>query len=357
MTLALAAAVAVALIRVPGGGVQPQTAVDAKGKIHLVSLEGPAGSADVVYRTSTDRGATWSTPIRVNSIPGAAIATGTVRGAHLALGRDGRPHVVWLGSQKAAGGPNKPSPLLYSRLNAKGKFDAERNLAGRAIGLDGGASIAAAPDGSVWVFWHAPFPGKEGEENRTVWMAASTDDGATFAPERSILKEPVGACGCCGLKADFEAPGVLRVLFRTAREVVHRDMMLLESDDGGHNFTSRQVDSWQIGACVMSTEAFANGAAAWETEKKVVVSIGPAPPQTVPPGPNQKHPSLARNARGETLAVWTEGTAWNRGGSIAWQLYDASGRPEAEKGRADGLPVWGLASAVPIADNGFAILY
>jgi hypothetical protein len=357
MSLVLAAAISVALIRVPGGGVQPQTAVDAMGRIHLVSLEGAPASADVVYRTSIDRGATWSAPIRVNSTPGAAIAAGTVRGAQLALGRNGRPHVVWMGSQSAAGGPNKPAPLLYSRLGTDGKFEAQRNLIRRAWGLDGGPTIAAAPDGRVWAFWHAPAPGEEGEENRTVWMTESDDDGASFKLERAILKQHVGACACCAPKANYEAPGVLRVLFRTAREVVHRDMMLLESSDGGHNFTSRQVDSWQIGACVMSTSSFAPGSTAWETEKKVVVKIGQAPPRAVPVGPNQKHPNLARNGRGETLAVWTEGTAWAKGGSIAWQIYDAAGNPEGETGRASGLPVWGLAAAVPLPGNGFAILY
>lgn len=356
MTLALAA-IAVALLRVPGGGVQPQAAVDQSGLIHLISLEGPPGAADVVYRTSVDQGKTWSHPLRVNSTAGAAIATGTVRGAQLALGKNGRPHIVWMGSQATAMGANRPAPLLYSRLGTNGAFEAERNLIGRALGLDGGPSVAAAPDGRVWIFWHAPFPGKDGEENRTVWMAASNNDGTSFAPERAILKEPLGACACCGLKAAYEAPGVLRVLFRTAREVVHRDMILLESRNGRGNFTSKQVDSWQIGACVMSTSAISATASAWETEKRVVVKIGSAAARPVPPGPNQKHPSLAYNRRGDTLAVWTEGTAWNRGGSVAWQLYDSTGKPQAEIGRADGLPVWGLASAIPLAGGGFAILY
>ena len=356
MTLALAA-IAVALLRVPGGGVQPQAAVDGTGRIHLISLEGSSNAADVVYRSSTDQGKTWSRPLRVNSTAGAAIATGTVRGAQLALGTNGRPHVVWMGSQATAGGANKPAPLLYSRLGTSGAFETERNVIGRALGLDGGPSIAAAPDGRVWIFWHAPFPGKDGEENRTVWMAASKNDGTTFAAERAILTEPLGACACCGLKADYEPPGVLRVLFRTARKVVHRDMTLLESRDGGGNFASKQVDSWQIGACVMSTSAFSATASAWETEKKVIVKIGSATARPVQSGPNQKHPSLASNKLGDTLAVWTEGTAWNRGGSIAWQLYDSAGKSVAEMGRADGLPVWGSASAIPLIGGGFAILY
>jgi len=57
------------------------------------------------------------------------------------------------------------------------------------------------------------------------------------------------------------------------------------------------------------------------------------------------------------LLVWAEGTGWEKGGAVAWQLFDPSGKPTAEKGRADGVPVWGLVAAVPRADGSFTIFY
>jgi hypothetical protein len=36
--------------------------------------------------------------LRVNSQQGSAIAAGAIRGAHLAVGRNGRVHVAWNGS-------------------------------------------------------------------------------------------------------------------------------------------------------------------------------------------------------------------------------------------------------------------
>ena len=58
------------------------------------------------------------------------------------------------------------------------------------------------------------------------------------------------------------------------------------------------------------------------------------------------------------LLAWTEGTGWQKGGSLAWQLFDRSGRPLAEKGRLDGaIPVWSLASVVVRPDGDFTILY
>jgi len=61
--------------------------------------------------------------------------------------------------------------------------------------------------------------------------------------------------------------------------------------------------------------------------------------------------------KGETLFVWTEGTGWAKGGGVAWQLYDKDGKATAEKGRADGVPVWSLATAFAKTDGSFVIVY
>ena len=64
-----------------------------------------------------------------------------------------------------------------------------------------------------------------------------------------------------------------------------------------------------------------------------------------------------KGKRGETLLVWTEGTGWNRGGSLAWQLFDRSGKPVGEAGSAPGIAVWSLAAAVAHPDGSFEIIY
>lgn len=65
----------------------------------------------------------------------------------------------------------------------------------------------------------------------------------------------------------------------------------------------------------------------------------------------------ASNADGETLVAWTEGTAWAKGGSIACQVYDKDNKPTAVRGRVEGLPVWGLLTAVPKREGGFPLVY
>jgi hypothetical protein len=118
----------------------------------------------------------------------------------------------------------------------------------------------------------------------------------------------------------------------------------------------------------MSTLAFVQGpkgvVAAWDTDEQIfftTIKPGTADftaPQSAPgSGGARKHPAVAMNARGEMILVWTEGTGWNRGGAVAWQVYDKDGKPTAEKGRTDGVPAWSLVAVFARADGAFSIIY
>jgi len=358
----------VTLTRVPDGGIQPQVMVDAGGVVHMVYYKGDPGHGDLYYVRSRDGGATFSAPLRVNSQPGSAIAAGNIRGGHIAVGKNGRVHVAWNGSHAPAAKMGA-EPMLYTRMDSAGRaFEPERNLIQSAWGLDGGGALAADSAGNVYVVWHAPAPGAEGEANRRVWIARSTDDGATFERERPAWDRMTGACGCCGLNAFADRKGTLYVLYRSATEVVHRDMYLLVSKDHGRSFDGADVSKWNVGYCVMSSEAFAlspvDVLAAWESEKqayygRVDPATGKMSTPVAAPGAteNRKHPAVAGNAQGDTLLAWTEGMGWKKGGSLAWQVYDKSEQPTAEHGKVAGVPVWSLVAAFARPDGGFTIVY
>jgi hypothetical protein len=360
----------VTLARVPDGGIQPQVAVDASGIVHLVYYKGDPAHGDLYYVRSRDGGATFSAPLRMNSQAGSAIAMGNIRGAHIAIGRNGRVHVAWNGSHQAGPpGPPGREPMLYTRLNNAGNaFEPERNLIQAAYGVDGGGAVAADNSGNVYVFWHAPEPGRQGEENRRVWMARSADDGATFARERPAYDKPTGACGCCGLDAFADRRGILYVLYRSATEMVHRDMYLLVSRDRGQTFRGEDISPWNVGYCVMSSESFAEGSAdvlaAWETEEQAYFGLvdpatGRLSRPTAAPGSagKRKYPAVAGNSAGETIFVWTEGMGWKKGGSLAWQIYNKSGEPTSEHGKAEGVPAWSLVAAFARPGGRFTVLY
>lgn len=356
--------------RAPAGALQPQAVMDAQGTLHLVYLNGEPKGCDVFYTRRAPGKTTFSPPIRVNSQPGSAVAVGTIRGAQFALGNGGRVHVVWNGSMQALPKPpTQSAPLLYARLDDAGTtFEPQRNLISGTQHLDGGGTVAADTKGNVYVLWHSAPPGNQaGEAGRAVFLARSQDEGRTFAGERSVNPEPTGACACCGMRAFADAQGNLFALYRTAASALNRDMTLLLSRDQGSRFTRTTLHRWRLSQCPMSSEFMMEGRgtllAAWETDGAVqyaalrlpeLDTLAPIRPTTTAKG---KHPVLAVNPAGETLLVWTEGTGWQRGGSLVWQLFRPDGRPVGEPQRREGIPVWGLAAAVAEPDGSFTILY
>jgi hypothetical protein len=361
----------VSMLRLPEGAIQPQAAVGDDGAVHVIYFRGPPQQGDVFYAQLEADGESLGEALQVNQQPGSAIAIGNIRGAHLALGRNDRVHVAWMGAKSAKSqGPGGASPMLYTRINAASTaFETERNVIDRHVGLDGGGSLAADRQGNVYVVWHAPDIGKKGEIHRRVWVTRSRDDGRTFEPERAAFDQPTGCCGCCGMRAMADQQGRLFILYRSAEEATHRDMWLLASNDRSQTFRGTLADRWTIDTCVMSTAALADTAegvlAAWETEGQVYFGEVDArdgrvarPIAAPGAGGGRKYPVVATDGEGRTIFAWTEGMGWDRGGAVAWQVYDSSGAPIAGvAGRAEHVPVWGLVAVFARPDGRFVVLY
>jgi hypothetical protein len=366
----------VRIISVPSKGIQPQIAVS-EAVVHMIYFTGDPKHGDVFYTRSGDFGGAFSSPVRVNSQEGSAIAIGAIRGAQIALGERSRVHVAWNGSDTAEPrGPMNPeagkpgSPMLYARLNDQGTaFEPQRNLMQQTFGLDGGGSLAADHRGNVYVGWHGKVPGaRPGEAGRKVWIARSRDEGRTFAKERPVSDEPTGACGCCGMRLFADSRGVIHGLYRSAREDVHRDIYVLRSLDSGDSFSVAMLHPWNINACPMSSmnlvEAGNDVVGTWETQTQVYFApvnrgVEVARAATVaPPGdnPKRKYPALARNGRGETLLAWIEGSGWQRGGVLGWQLFDTAGQPTVACEVRQSVPVWSFPAVFVRPDEGFAIV-
>ncbi len=144
------------LLRTPNNGIQPQAVTDERGTLHLIYFADDPSAGDIFYLRREAGKDNFSDPIRVNSQLGSAIAVDTIRGAHIAIGKNGRVHVAWNGSNKAEPhGPHTSSPMLYTRRNDTGdSFEPQRNIMQQSHELDGGGSIAADDVGNVYVAWH-----------------------------------------------------------------------------------------------------------------------------------------------------------------------------------------------------------
>ncbi len=345
---------------------------DDNGNLHLLFFQGEAGGGNLLYTRREAGQAAFSPPLRVNSQDKSAIALGTIRGGHIAVGKNGRVHVAWNGSGQAF--PKNPLagvPMLYARLNDAGTaFEPQHNLMEQSALLDGGGSLAADRTGNVYVAWHALGADLvKGEDNRQVWVRISRDNGQTFSQEKPAWAEHTGACGCCGMGGFADRQGNVYLVYRAASAKINRGMYLLRTTDQGQSFAGLRMDEWEIATCPMSSEAFAEGPGgtytAWDNDGQVYFARLPSAklalekPIAVPgPGRNQKHPALAVNTNGHVLVAWTEGTGWNRGGTLAWQVYDKSGKATTEGGRQAGaIPVWGLPAVVAETDDSFTIFH
>lgn len=367
---------AVRLLRVPHGGIQPDVAVGDSGVLHALYFLGEPRAGDLFYVRSSDNGLTFSKPIRVNSQVASAIAAGTIRGGQLAIGRGSRVHVVWNGSDAARprGGVNPATgragmPLLYARLTRGGTaFEPQRSLMRRTYNLDGGASVTADRSGNVMVAWHGnDAEGTESDEgSRRVWIAWSSDEGRTFAPESPAWTEPTGACGCCGMRMLAAANNTVYLLYRSAAGLVNRDLYLLTSNER-RLFRGTRIHEWHVAACPMTSMSLVDANSrvhgAWETGGQVYFALlgrtGPIAGPFAPPGEarGRKHPRIAVNSTGQILLTWTEGASWARAGTLRWQVFDASGQAVGQSGGGEELPVWSFAAPVAHPDGKFTIFY
>lgn len=357
-----AAATDVRLERVPEGGVQPQiTTTTSDGTLHLVYLKGDPRGCDVRHCVKKNNSASWSTPRTINSIPRAAIAAGTIRGAQVAAGKDNSLHIVWNGV-----GDHKqqiPSPLFYTRsLDGGMSFEPQRDLRADTQALDGGASVAASAKGEIFIVWHgAPAGAEPGEIHRRVYILKSTNNGTAFSTPQIANTDDPGVCACCSLKTFVAPTGELLTLYRAARSMSQRDIVLMTSRDGGTTFQHRDVGPWAINACPMSSASIISigtrTRAAWEAEGKVFTALLDAESDALAvSGEKARHPSLAVNSKGETLITWSIGTGWQKGGQLGWLMLDTAGRPTKQSGTQPGVPVWDFPAAY--AEGGsFTILY
>jgi hypothetical protein len=362
--------------RVPEGGLQPDALVDAQGRVHLIYLSGDPKAADI-HSVSRESGrGEWSRPQTVNSEAGAAVALGSVRGARLALGGSGILHVVWNGSSKVPTTASGSAPLLYSRSKPSGEgFEPQRALGGKTRHLDGGAAVAADGKGTVWVVWHAALPtppaGGDDETHRAVFLSVSRDEGGTFDAPRRIDPPGMGVCACCALDAGIGPDGSGWVLVRGAAGKSQRGMQLLTAGAGALKFERRSLDSWDLNQCPLSTTrlGWAGGSpvAVWLSEGRIRLGQmgqtdrtngGDRVRAVSEPGRKANHPVLVPlGGSGSLLVAWTEGTAWQRGGDLAWRTVGSDASQDSPVQRLPGVPVWGSVTAWRESDGHVTVLY
>ena len=347
---------AVETLRIPEGGRLPRAVVDGGGVLHVVYVAGDTSRGDLIHVTRGPGAAGWSEPRRVNSRALSVTGVGPIDGAQVALGPDGRLHVVWLQAD--------PPAFFYTRSRAGGPgFEPQRELpADEAGALEAGPAVTADGGGNVYVFWHA---GAFDDARRSVFLTLSRDGGTTFAPARRVSPAAEGACACCGLAAMTESAGAVHVSYRGAGDNVRRGQRLLTSTDHGRTFSDRLVQPWELGACPVSTTSLFAGpgglTVTWETQGQVYFAgVDRLDAVRAPPGQarfRRKNPVVAVGPRGDTLLAWGDGPGFSFGGSLHWQVFGADGRPVGEPGGGAGTVIEGSTVAAVVQDGRFLVVF
>lgn len=344
------------IVETPNEGIQPKVSVDASGQVHLLYYVGDPAGGDLYYIRKGHDGE-FSEATRVNSIPGSAMSMGTIRGAQFTVGKEGSVHVVWNGSTESEEAESPHLVMYYTRSTSQGDgFEPQRVVSGE-WSVDGGGAIASDSQGGIYVFWHSAPTGAE-EKDRNVFLRISRDNGHQFDEEKIISPEGKGVCACCAMQADSDDDGRVYLAYRTATDDgKSRDINLLISDDGGKAFQSKLLERWKVASCPMSSMSFCETPEAmlvgWETKNRIRFTAvskeslsngGIISPATM--SEKGKHPVFARSSNGNVLVAWTEGTGWKKGGTVAWQEYDASLKLVSETGKIPaGVSIWSFVAA------------
>jgi hypothetical protein len=250
-------------ISAPGiDAAEPAIAPAGDGSIYVVWVNHDAKQADVMLARFNEAGQLQGSPVRVNKQTGAATAW---RGDQpsVAVAPDGAVHVLW--TARVDAGENHGTDVYLSSSTDRGQsFATEVKVNDdKAPGPHGMHSLAVAGDGRIYAVWldernvHAPKPSTKGEghhmeSNRDVYLAYSTDGGRSFSANKKVASE---ACPCCKTALTVSSDGTLYAGWRQVLPGSFRHIAVAGSTDGGKNFSSPVIvsdDRWVLQGCPVS---------------------------------------------------------------------------------------------------------
>ena len=355
--------------RTPDGGLQPRLVQDVEGTIHLLyfkkRLNRPAArEGNLYYRQYDPEENQFGLPVKVSS-QAFAMQTFSIARAAMAVGGDGRIHVLWYLPRESA--------FNYTRSNAeRTQFEPSRSMVSQyAEGIDAGGEVAAHGS-EVAIIWGAGSLDREYQ--RTMFARFSHDSGASFGEEVMISNPDLGACACCSMAAEYMNDDDILVAYRSAINGIGRDMQLLTVTgvsgelSGASYGAMHESQKWEASFCPLSTNDIAldsnnNRWLVFETKGRIQqlnLSNSSDPSRVGPPfiETRQKNPAIAFNKYNERLVVWGEAINHARGGRLNLRVFNDAGADtgyaEAEEIQIDN---YSFPAAVGLPNGDFLVLY
>jgi hypothetical protein len=274
---------------------QPQMAADAK----IVAVTFGAGNA-IYFAASRDQGRTLSAPVKVAEAP--LLSLGRHRGPRIAITRSAIVISAVVGTKTP---PGSDGDLKAWRSTDGGKTWSSGVAINdkTAAAREGLHAMAAGPDGRLFAAW------LDDRDGRKKLYSATSTDGAAWSKNVLVYESPSGAiCECCHPSAAIDAKGTIYVMWRNALDG-NRDMYLAGSTDGGATFSQEEKlgsGSWKLNACPMDGGGLAISkrgglVSIWRRESDVYLAEPESPEQKIEAG---KDASVTIGSAG-VYAVWS----------------------------------------------------
>lgn len=208
----------------------------------------PGDSSVILYSRSTDRGDTWSVPVRISYFAGDCLdGDNTVEGATPAVGPNGEVYVAWTGPQGIMWNVSTDYGLTWLEKERKvvdhpGGWDFEVPGIFRCNGLPIlQCDQSNSPHrGNLYINWSDQ---KNGTDDTDVWVIRSEDGGQTWSePVRVNDDAPGRHQFFTWMTVDQSSGAVYTVFFdRRNHSDLGTDVYLAYSRDGGRTFTNVKI--------------------------------------------------------------------------------------------------------------------
>ncbi len=205
-------------------------------------------SSIILFSKSTDGGASWSTPLRINKVAGDCIdSDNTVEGAVPAVGPNGEIYISWAG----------PNGLVFNKSLDQGKtwlnseifvssipggWDYEISGIYRANGLPvTTCDVSNGPDrGTIYINWSDQ---RNGNSDTDIWLVKSSDGGKTWTAPVKVNNDNSKRQQFFTFMTIDQSNGYLYFIFYDRRNYADdsTDVYLAVSTDGGTSFINRKI--------------------------------------------------------------------------------------------------------------------
>ncbi|UTW62132.1 T9SS type A sorting domain-containing protein [bacterium SCSIO 12741] len=203
----------------------------------------PSDSSVILFSKSTDLGASWTKPLRINKVAGDCIDDdNTVEGAVPAVGPNGEVYVAWAG----------PAGLVFDKSLDGGDTWLDDEIAidpmpggwnltipglNRSNGLPVTAcDVSSGPHrGTIYVNWADQ---RNGPDDTDIWLSRSVNGGQTWSPPIQVNNSQVKTHQFLTWMAVDQTNGELWFVYYSRESEWDNvtDVVLAHSSDGGNTF-------------------------------------------------------------------------------------------------------------------------